>query len=259
MRWKGAATGNSMKDNVVLVVTGTISPPADSEFLKLQDAKERLRQYKEGLLSCLESGAFSKVVFCENSNFGTERLSAIKERAEELSVQLELFSFAGDTEGVRRHGKGFGEGEIMKYVFANSRLVQEEDLLVKLTGRMKVDNLSEIVSRLKENGCYFNIPNRTHREMFDTRMYAMPVSLFRQLFLEAYKQVDDRKGKYLEIVYTGVLSENGIKVRNFPRYPRMVGMSASTGADYVYTEWKCKIKDVLSKFNYYMVKRQETR
>lgn len=239
---------------MLLIITGTIAPAAETEFLKLRDAGERLKQYKESVSFFIKSGVFSKIVFCENSNYGTAQLADLAVQAEQYKVQLELLSFQGDTEKVKQHGKGFGEGEIMEYVFKNSRLLEKETVFMKITGRMTVDNIADIVSGIKENICYFNIPNRTHREMFDTRIYVMPTELFRRLFLHCYDEVKDQEGWYLEKVYTSILTANKISVKNFPRYPRIVGMSASTGCSYVYTEWKCKIKDILSFFQYYMVK-----
>ena len=239
---------------MLLIITGTIAPASGTEFLELRDVGERLKQYRESISFFVESGAFSKIVFCENSNYGTAKIWDLTEEAKLHNVELELLSFQGDAEQVKQHGKGFGEGEIMEYVFKNSRLLEKEKVFMKITGRMKVDNIADIVSKVKENTCYFNIPNRTHREMFDTRIYVMAVDLFRKLFLHCYDEVMDSEGWYLEKVYTSILLKNKISVRNFPRYPRIVGMSASTGYSYVYTEWKCKIKDILSFFQYYMVK-----
>lgn len=242
---------------MLLIITGTIAPASEMKFLELRDEGERLKQYKESINFFVESGAFSKIVFCENSNYGTEKLADLTEKAKLHKVELELLSFQGNAEQVKLHGKGFGEGEIMEYVFKKSRLLEEEKVFMKITGRMTVDNVADIVSRMKENTCYFNIPNRTHREMFDTRMYVMTTDLFRKLFLHSYDEVMDDVGWYLEKVYTAILLKNKISVKNFPKYPRIVGMSASTGYSYVYTEWKCKIKDILSLFQYYMVKIKE--
>ena len=68
-----------------------------------------------------------------------------------------------------------------------------------------------------------------------------------------YDLVWDEKGIYLEKVYTRILSEQKIEVKNFPRYPRVIGISGSTGLEYGFTEWKCKIKDIISIFEGYKV------
>lgn len=238
------------------IITGTIKPPTQMGQLVVKDEKERLKQYKEGLQFLLDSGVFSKLVFCENSSYGTEELYYLTEIAKKKGISLELLSFQGDTESICIHGKGYGEGEIMEYVFSNSRLLHEERYFVKITGRLKVDNGKELVKRLKESRTYFNIPNRTIRNFYDTRIYGMPTQQFKDFFLYAYRQVTDSQGNFLEIVYTKILKENGIKVYNFPRYPRIRGVSGSGGVKYDYTEWKCKIRDALSLMNIYTIKRR---
>ena len=239
---------------MLAIITGTIKPTPQMSQLVLRDDKERLKQYEEGIQYLLASQAFSKVVFCENSNYGTEKLSYLAEYAEESGVELELLSFQGNSEMACIHGKGYGEGEIMEYVFSHSRLVKGETYFVKMTGRLKVDNLKYIVDRMNQKRTYFNIPNRTITNIYDTRIYGMPIEQFKKFFLNSYEQVMDHQGIFLEMVYTQILQKHDIRVFNFPRYPRIVGMSGSGGAPYTYTEWKCKVRDVLSQVNFYKVR-----
>lgn len=240
---------------MLAIITGTIRPALQMSQLVLRDEKERLKQYEESIQFLLQSQAFSKVVFCENSNYGTDKISYLMEMAKENNVELELLSFQGNMEESCIHGKGYGEGEIMSYVFSHSKLIRTETYFVKITGRLKVDNVKDIVSRMNKEKTYFNIPNRTRRDIYDTRIYGMPISQFKEYFLDSYEQVMDDQGMILETVYTGILQSHHIKVSNFPRYPRIVGESGSGGLSYEYTEWKCKIRDVLSQINFYKVEK----
>lgn len=239
---------------MLAIITGTIRPPLQMSQLTLRDEEERFRQYEESICSLINSKAFSEIVFCENSGYGTEKLSHLMDRAEDAHIKLELLSFQGDTDKICIHGKGYGEGEIMDYVFSKSRFAKEASYFVKITGRLKVDNIQEIVVRLKQEKTYFNIPNRTIRDIYDTRIYAMPADQFQKSFRNVYEQVMDGQGIFLEHVYTQVLKDCRIRVTNFPRYPRIVGMSGSGGIAYSYTEWKCRIRDVLGRMNLYKVK-----
>lgn len=240
---------------MLAIVTGTIKPNEHMKQLTLRDSQERCRQYEEALLQLIESKAFQKIVFCENSNYGVEQFQHLIEKAKENAVELETLSFQGNIGKACEHGKGYGEGEIMEYVFQHSQLLKSESYFVKITGRLMVDNITIIVSRLKRTRIYFNIPNRTQRGVYDTRIYAMPKKTFEEDFLEQYEKVMDSKGVYLEYVYTGILRENNYKVYNFPSYPRIRGISGSGGIIYDYTEWKCWIKDILSKISYYKVRK----
>ncbi|MBD5464194.1 MAG: hypothetical protein HDR24_14270 [Lachnospiraceae bacterium] len=239
---------------MLAIITGTIKPPFQMSQLILRDEKERLRQYEESLCSIIDSKAFSRIVFCENSSYGTEKLLHLVDAAERKDIILELLSFQGNIEKACIHGKGYGEGEIMDYVFSHSEIASKEPYFVKITGRLKVDNIKDITAHLNQEKTYFNIPNRTRRDLYDTRIYGMPARQFKKLFLDAYEQVMDEQGIFLERVYTQVIQENRIKVTNFPRYPRIVGVSGSGGSVYGYTEWKCRVKDLFSRMNLYRVK-----
>lgn len=239
---------------MVLIITGSIAPAVDDSQLVVKDQVQRLQQYMDSITFLLQSKAFHKVVFGESSHYPKESLEQLFKIAEENDVQFEYLTFSGNAGKVRLQGKGYGEGEIMDYVFTHSELIKGEADFMKITGRLKVDNILDIVKRCKPGHLYFNIPNRTIREWYDTRVYAMPAELFTQSFQKEYVHVDDEKGKYLEVVYTEQIKNKQLKVKNFPRYPRIVGKSGSTGAQYVYTEWKCKIKDIFSIFQCYKVK-----
>ena len=238
---------------MLAIITGTIRPSAQMKHLALRDEEERLKQYEESIRFYLKSQAFEKIVFCENSNYGTEKISYLTELAAKDGVELELLSFQGNVEKACIQGKGYGEREILDYVFSHSSLAKTETYFVKITGRLKVDNIKGIAKRLKQQKTYFNIPNCTRRDIYDTRIYGMPVNQFKDYFLSSYEQVMDEQGFILEMVYTQILQNYDMKVSNFPRYPRIVGISGSGGLDYKYTEWKCKIRDVLSQINFYKI------
>lgn len=236
---------------MLIIVTGTVAPAGTMGNLVLRDHSERLRQYRQALERLITAKPDAAVVFCENSGFGTEAFAEVQALAERTGVRFEALSFAGDTEAAARHGKGYGEGEILSYVMENSALAAGEEYFVKLTGRLTVDNLPDLVKRLKTDTVYFNIPNIHRREFYDTRLYAMPTAVFREHFREAYRQVREQEGRILETVYTEVIRSSQLRIRNFPRYPRIVGTSGSVGIPYAYTEWKSKIRDFLSLFNCY--------
>lgn len=244
----------TQRRRMVGIVTGTIRPSSQMGQLVIRDEKERLEQYLQGLYLLIESEAFSKIIFAENSNFGGDISEALQQSAREHQTDLEYLSFQGNVEQACLHGKGYGEGEIMKYVFQHSELLKNEPYFVKMTGRLQIDNIAQLTSRFKKSGTYFNIPNPTRRDIYDTRIYAMPVKQFEEYFENEYEHVMDRDGVFLEHVYTGILKEHKIYVSNFPRYPRIRGISGSGGLAYDYTEWKCKVKDLLCKVNYYKVK-----
>lgn len=255
MQLKNIVIGNAGVggSKMLAIITGTIRPDKQVGKLVIKNETVRLQQYKDALSYMIRSKAFSKIVFCENSDYGIMCFAEEEKEAVKQGIELELISFRGNMDEVVKHGKGYGEGEIMDYVFENSKLLADEFYFVKVTGRLKVVNISDICHRINQEICYFNIPNRTIRNFYDTKIYAMPIAVFKRYFRKMYDLVWDEKGIYLEKVYTRILSEQKIEVKNFPRYPRVIGISGSTGLEYGFTEWKCKIKDIISIFEGYKV------
>ena len=236
---------------MMIVVTGTVAPSDSQGDLKLLDAEKRLVQYKDALRHLIESEPEAEIVFAENSGFGTEAFEDIVALSGKHGIKLEVLSFKGDAAAVERHGKGYGEGEILKFVLDNSRIAAGEDYLVKITGRLVVDNIARIVRDIHHDRVYFNIPNIHRKEFYDTRLYGMPVDVFKRFFIREFEKVNDSEGYYLEHAYTDAAISNGLKVFNFPLYPRIVGQSGTSGAVYGYKEWKSRIRDFLSAFNVY--------
>lgn len=241
---------------MIIVITGTIAPDKKVGDLTIRDPRERLHQYIDAIEKMIEQRPDAKIVFCDNSGYDIHALDGLVKAAEKNGIKLELLGFSEDNSEVIIHGKGYGEGRIMKYVLENSSLIDTDDYLIKITGRLVVDNLAEIIKRVKKDMIYFNVPNVHRRDIIDTRLYAMPVRAFKDFFLEEYRKVDDANGYYLECAYRDVIQKNRLKSRNFPIYPRIVGKSGTGGISYEYKEWKCKIRDVLSALNFYGKVRQ---
>lgn len=238
---------------MLLIITATINPPSQ-DYLKINSIDERIKQYKDSLNYFINSGAFGKIIFCDNSGYLSEN-DIFREETEiagKKNIELEVLSFFGNCEKVRQQGKGYGEGEIMEHIFANSKLMHNETYFFKVTGRLKVDNVADIVRNTKyKDVCLINIPNRTRHDIYDTRFYGMPVNMYREYFLKAYENTDDKNKKYLETIFKEVIDTNHLKRKNLPKYPRITGVSGTFGSTYSYKEWKTKIKDLLSIFNYY--------
>ena len=141
---------------MVAIITGTISPDRRMNQLAVTDTEERLKQYTDALEFLIREKAFSKIVFCDNSAYAVEQLQFLEDLAAGNGIRLELLSFQGDSAQCVRHGKGYGEGEILEYVFSNSDLLRNESFFVKMTGRLKVVNIRGICRRLKTDKIYFN-------------------------------------------------------------------------------------------------------
>lgn len=238
---------------MIVLVTGTLVPGENVFALQLVDRDKRIGEYAESLKKLMAAKSVDKVVFCENS--GDEQ--AVEKLREQLydgktENKLEILSFQGDGDKVAKYGKGYGEGEVIKYALHNSRFLKNEKEFIKLIGRVTVENLDEIIEKMKKGILYFN-PVKIYGKdkQTDTKFYKIPIKVYETYFLELYMQVRDKDGIYIEHLFWKCLKENRLAFRNTPEYPRFQGTSGSIGISYGTTEWKYQIKNILCKLKLY--------
>ena len=130
--------------------------------------------------------------------------------------------------------------------------MREEKEFVKITGRIIIRNIDSIIDKMKPDVNYFNsVRVWTRDAQIDTKFYKVTKEAFEQNFLDAYKNVSDREGRYLEHVYYTAIKKNKLRYRNFPEYPIYEGSSGSLGVSYGSVRWKYILKNILSKLNLY--------
>lgn len=230
---------------MVLLLTATVKPNCDVKFLKINCSDERLVQYKDCLEFFLRKTIVNKIVLCDNSNVNKNEFYTLLSLSKKLNKKLEIISFEGNTNAVSKFGKGYGEGEIVEYAILNSKLLNKDSFFVKLTGRLYVDNINQIWKKLKSDRIYINATERS-TIYANTRMYAMSVADYNMFFRNGYKNVDDSNNVFLENIFKNIIINNGITIHNFPYYPKIRGISGSTGATYRYNKVKCVFKDLNS-------------
>lgn len=237
---------------MVILMTSTVKPNQNVFKLILNKYDERLKQYKSSIRFYLKAG-IKKLVVCDNSLVERDKFAEEIALAKKFNAEIELISFQGNHDKASKYGKGYGEGEIVKYAVANSILIKNDPYFVKVTGRLKVINIVLILDRLSSKKIYINL-DRYEVNRADTRIYAMSVEDYKRYFAEAYLWVNDPKELYLENVYFDIILRQNIVTLNFPLFPRILGIQGSTGEQYTYTEYKAKIKDILCRFQYYRIK-----
>lgn len=238
---------------MLFIVTGTINPNSSIYELALKDNKERLNQYVSAIKKLLNCNCINKVIFCENSNFKVD-LSEIYDLAKKNEKQFEFIQFKGDDNRAVSQGKGYGEGEIIKYVLHNSRLIKTEEYFFKITGRLFVTNIDKIIKNINKEYNYFNLASIRNSERIDTRFYGVKISDYVQYLQDAYKYVDDKNQIYLENMFYKMVSSNSIKQKNTPLYPRIVGQAGSSGEIYKINPVKLLLKDLACKLGAFSVR-----
>lgn len=210
----------------------------DVPVLYLKDAEERRRQYIESILYYIEKSSINNIVYCDNSNASPDPI--VFETARRKNKQVEWLSFVGDQEKVAQYGKGYGEGEIIDHALRNSKLLQDAQMMIKITGRLIIKNIDCYLKKANVEKSYF-LPGATpEKELFiDTRMYIMPVSLYKTCFRDVHLRVDDRNGFFLEHAFGKAIKDNRIRFRYFWTAPKFEGMSGSLGHRYRVDRLSC--------------------
>lgn len=232
-------------DKCALILTSSVFVSAP--YTVLSDPEERKNQYIDSLIFFITQTAFKKIIICDNSGFNY--FSSLVELATEHHKELELLSFNGNKELVARQGKGYGEGEIMKYVLQNSSLITEVQGFFKITGRLKLVNSDQLLSKCDGQQNYFMpvsllrprfmVP-KAARACVDVRVYYVTVDSFQKILLDAYKEVRDDRTYFLEHAYHDALVKSGVSVKCFPVAPEITGVSGSNG-------WMLKERSYLKK------------
>ncbi len=241
-----------------LIVTGTIKPDKNIFSLKLIDKNERLKQYIDSIEFYILNTKIKNIVFCDNSNVYSQEINELIELARKHKKNFEYLYFEGNVEKAKEKGKGYGEGEIINYVFNNSKLIENINTIIKVTGRLKVRNLNLFLKFNRKNINYFNtfVGYRC-----DTRFYIINKEDYLNFFGDAYEFVNDKENHWLEFEFKDRILKNSFKYKSFKVLPDIDGYSGSTGEKYKesnleYNIKKIKyyIKKVISKFNLYSFK-----
>src|SRR5437773_6185066 len=212
-----------------LVMTATFRAP-ETPYLVVRDERTRIQQYMCALVSWARTRRVRRIILAENSNTQFD-FSRIVRHLEAAGKEIELLVFDGNRESPR-FGKGFGEGEILEYVYTHSRLLRQTDTFYKVTGRLFVRNF-DLVSDATANRHAFRrkyAKKPGNPSKVDTTFFKCGLDLFESRLMHAYRQVDDMKRIFIEHMYFDLLRETD--VGGFPLSPEIVGQSASTGKVY---------------------------
>jgi len=154
---------NSLNDLVILL-TGTITPNSYSN-LTIRNPIIRHNQYLEAVNFYLKHTEL-KIVFAENSGNCLKKFPVLPNRIEYLTFN----SVPMQTD----KGIGYKEIEIIDFAFKNSKFIKEANSVVKITGRLKVLNLKNLVKKflkLKKNKLNLVYANPFDQYNMDSRCF----------------------------------------------------------------------------------------
>ena len=205
-------------------------------FVELSDPTKRAGLTLDSIEHWIRIAGKLDIVICDGSGY-----DFTKDVAQRFpQTRIECISFKNDADAVLAFGKGYGEGEIVQYALEHSELLRQADYFAKCTSKLWVKNFPDILRRW--NGlfqCQFGLEKpKTIRNAkpssVDTRFYMINKNYYLEHFIDAYKNVRDQDGYYLEHAFKDVILSNKLRASSilFPIPPLIEGVAGTTGETY---------------------------
>lgn len=209
----------------VILLTGCINPNG-MVYTSLNNKEERQKQYEVALHYYLTHTNYP-VVFVDNSNTNISMLYTDAIHA----GRLEFLTFQGNKN--KERGKGFGEAEIIDYAFRHSSLLQGDRLIiVKITGRLIVNNIASIVKSLKSKHDFITCMIHSDFKFADSRIFCATPSFYHE-FLSKSDKINDSTGIFFEHILANTIVHSSACYIPFSEEPLITGISGTTGEEYM--------------------------
>ncbi len=221
--------------NAKLPVLLTSSVIAHDKGVRLVDPQERARLAMESVERWSFISPTTPLVLCDGSGFDFRPLV----RALPNAHQIECLHFQNDIAAVQQYGRGYGEGEIIRYALQHASLIQSAGAFAKCTSKLWVENFSECVNQWTGDFLFkgvfenaFSPWRRTSLAYIDTRFYIARKNAYEKIFLDAHESVQADRGQSLEECFRDVFLEKQLSGCLMSHLPVISGVGGGTGTYY---------------------------
>lgn len=214
-----------------LLLTSSVIP-ADLSG-NLNDPGMRMRHTIESISEWLKIDPHIQIVICDGSGFDFSETVKVNFP----SANIECVFFNNDAEQIKRHGKGYGEGEIIRYAIEHSRLMKESEAFIKCTAKLWVANFNQCLLNWNKQftcGAYFADAftyKKTTLKFIDTRFYISRKDFYLNHFSSAHVQLGNT-GQGIEDTFLDVIQDKKIKHILFGTPPVICGVGGGSGKYY---------------------------
>lgn len=218
-----------------------------SDFaVTLTDPTDRINYTLESIEKWLNIAAGVHLVVCDSSGFVFSPL--VKEKFPQADI--ECLSFVADKNLVKYHGKGYGEGEIIRHALQHSTHLKQADYFAKCTAKLWVENFKECLNEWNGNFLckatftkVFSI-KKTRLDHIDTRFYLVNKKFYLKYLVNAHVNLGGTTGMSIEDSFRDVILNNQMTGVIFNTPPVIGGVGGGTGK-YYNTKYSKRIKENL--------------
>jgi hypothetical protein len=182
--------------SATILITTAIAAPANTPMLRMTDSNMRSITTKAALYFWAGQGQ-KDIVVCDatgTSVLNTYELAAVRT----LGVNIEQLSYQQDCALLAQRGKGFAEGQLIKYAVEHSQLLRQNEYFFKCTGKMFCRNfpaIAELIARNNIGNMFWRLFENAlvERNLVDARFFYTSTADFKRLILPAYDQASESR------------------------------------------------------------------
>lgn len=202
---------------VVLVLTATIQPRKYLQYAKLKNPKVRLKEYEDTLEWALGLSNIDRIIFLENSSYEYDFTPWV----DRFNTEDTFFTVVRVPESYYEN-KGVGELELLKSAIP---YINSSDLIIKLTGRVRLPELDKFISEFKDNKPRFKYDPNHRTVKLKTFVFSMKGEDYINVFSDM--EMKDSLSTSFEWTLEKRLEKLNIKYVDFPSMP-VDGINASS-------------------------------
>ncbi len=211
----------TIRDNIVILLTGTVDP-VEMVMTARNNPEVRRGDYERSIKKWAGTGY--KLIFCENSNYDISGIRNIKSKN-----TFEILQYGG-LDYNKKLGKGYGEQLILKHALRESKLINNDSIIVKVTGRYFVRNIDAILGGVTDaSKVYVNI--YSDLKNCDSRLFIAGKRFIEEYFFPISPNINDSEDICFEHLLTKAVLTYLVDGGNWsllPKYPRFEGVSGTT-------------------------------
>ncbi len=221
----------------VILLTACINPNGMS-FTQLNDVCERQEQYMNAIHYYLNN-TDCPIIFCENSNTDITPFLNINNKQN----RLEVLTFSGNQD--KQRGKGYGEAEIIEYALHHSAFIQDNSIIIKITGRLIVNNICQLLKTIKYKHDSVTCLFHSDLQFADSRIFGGTTTFYKEI-LKNKNKLNDEQGVFFEHILASTVLNSTVCFIPFSEEPCITGVSGTTGKLYQ-TSTSSRKKTILYK------------